>query len=67
MRWSVIRSDKTLAFAANLGAKPGDGIWTKWAIQGGRKFLQLQIVDGLKDGAESTFYPIGEKKSETLY
>ena len=29
MRWSVIRSDKTLAFAANLGAKPVDGIWTK--------------------------------------
>jgi len=67
MRWSVIRSDKTLAFAANLGPKPVDGIWTKWTVQGGRKLLQLQILDGLKDGAESTFHPSGEKKSETLY
>jgi hypothetical protein len=67
MRWSVIRSDKTLAFAANLGSKPVDGIWTKWAVQGGRKLLRLQIVDGLKDGVESAFHPTGEKKSETLY
>ena len=67
MRWSVIRTDKTLAFAANLGPKPVDGIWTKWTVQGGRKLLQLQIVDGLKDGAESAFHPTGEKKSETLY
>ena len=67
MRWSVIRTDKTLAFAANLGPKPVDGIWTKWTVQGGRKLLRLQIVDGLKDGVESTFHPTGEKKSETLY
>ena len=67
MRWSVIRSDKTLAFAANLGAKPVDGTWTRWAVQGGRKLLQLQIVNGLKDGTESAFHPTGEKKSETLY
>ena len=67
IRWSVIRSDKTLAFAANLGPKPVDGIWTKWTVQGGRKLLRLQIVDGLKDGAESAFHPTGEKKSETLY
>lgn len=67
MRWSVIRNDKTLAFAANLGPKPADGIWTRWAVQGGRKLLQLQIVDGLKDGTESAFHPTGEKKSETLY
>ena len=67
MRWSVIRTDKTLAFAANLGPKPVDGIWTKWAVQGGRKILELQIVDGLKDGAELTFHPKGEKKAETLY
>ena len=67
MRWSVIRSDNTLAFAANLGAKPVDGTWTRWAVQGGRKLLQLQIVNGLKDGTESAFHPTGEKKSETLY
>ena len=67
MRWSVIRSDKALAFAANLGPKPVDGIWTRWAVQGGRKLLQLQIVNGLKDGTESAFHPTGEKKSETLY
>jgi hypothetical protein len=67
MRWSVIRSDKTLAFAANLGPKPVDGVWTKWAVQGGRKLLRFQIVDGLKDGTELAFHPTGEKKSETLY
>ena len=67
IRWSVIRSDKTLAFAANLGPKPVDGIWTRWAVQGGRKLLQLQIVDGLKNGTELAFHPTGEKKSETLY
>ena len=47
--------------------KPVDGTWTRWAVQGGRKLLQLQIVNGLKDGTESAFHPTGEKKSETLY
>ena len=67
IRWMVLQPDNSLGFAVSPGNAPTDGTWTKWAEQGGRKLLQFEIVNGLKEGKEISFYLTGKRKSETLF
>ena len=67
MRWTVLQAGGALGFAVSPGHAPTDGVWTKWAEQGGRKLLQFEIVDGLKEGKEVSYYPTRKKKTEYLF
>ena len=67
MRWTVLQAGGAFGFAVSPGHAPTDGVWTKWAEQGGRKLLQFEIVNGLKEGKETSFYLTGKRKSETLF
>ena len=67
MRWTVLKAGGALGFAVSPGHVPTDGVWTNWAEQGGRKLLQFEIVDGLKEGKDVSYYPTGKKKTEYLF
>ncbi|MGE4550444.1 MAG: hypothetical protein AAEJ57_03565 [Opitutales bacterium] len=67
MRWTVLLSDGSTAFAVSPGTNPIDGVWTFWAETGGRKIRQLVYSGRKLNGPAVTWNSEGKKASTGQY